>query len=136
MRAAALAIALAALVLGTARAPHAASCGGTAGRDTLRGTPRADVLCGRAGNDSITGMGGNDRIDGGPGNDAIDGSTGNDRIVGGPGTDYIAGGRGDDVINSRDGEWDRVDCAKGVDIVYADPQDKVSSYTCETIKRG
>jgi Ca2+-binding RTX toxin-like protein len=136
MRVAALAVTLIALVLGTAATPQASSCGGTAGRDTLRGTPRADVLCGRAGNDSITGMEGNDRIDGGPGNDVIDGSPGNDRIVGGPGTDYIAGGLGDDVINSRDGEWDRVDCAKGVDVVYADALDKVSSFTCETVKRG
>jgi Ca2+-binding RTX toxin-like protein len=140
MRAAALAIALpitlAALVLGTAEAPHASSCGGTPGRDTLHGTPRADVLCGLAGNDSITGLEGNDRIDGGPGNDVIDGGPGNDRIVGGPGTDFIAGGLGDDVVNSRDGAYDRVDCAKGVDVVYADSQDKVSSFSCETVKRG
>lgn len=136
MRVAVLAIALLALALGTARAPHASSCGGTAGRDTLRGTPRADVFCGLAGNDSIAGMGGNDRIDGGAGTDAIDGGPGNDRIVGGLGMDFIAGGSGNDVINARDGEWDRVDCAKGVDVVYADPQDKVSSFTCETVKRG
>src|SRR6266511_2417184 len=113
MRVAALAAVAAALLFGSAGSTHASpstSCGGTAGRDTLRGTPGADVLCGLAGNDSITGMEGNDRIDGGPGND---------RIVGGPGTDFIAGGLGNDVINSRDGEYDRVDCAKGVDVVYA-----------------
>jgi Ca2+-binding RTX toxin-like protein len=139
MRVAALAAVTAALLFGTAGSPQASSstsCGGTAGRDTLRGTPGADVLCGLAGNDSITGMEGNDRIDGGPGNDVIDGSPGNDRIVGGPGTDFIAGGLGNDVINSRDGEYDRVDCAKGVDVVYADAVDKVSGFTCETIKRG
>jgi Ca2+-binding RTX toxin-like protein len=136
MRVAALAIALLALALGTARAPHASSCPGTAGRDNYVGTPRADVYCGRAGDDSIVGNAGNDRLDGGPGNDAIDGGLGNDRIVGGPGRDFLGGNKGDDVIYSRDGEWDRVDCAKGVDVVYADPQDKVSGFTCETIKRG
>ena len=136
MRVAALAAVTAALVLAPSGAPQSAGCGGTSGRDTLRGTAGADVLCGGAGNDSITGMEGNDRLDGGPGNDVIDGSPGNDRIVGGPGTDFIAGGLGNDVINSRDGEYDRVDCAKGVDTVYADPIDKVSGFTCEVVHRA
>jgi Ca2+-binding RTX toxin-like protein len=140
MRVAALAAVAAALFLAPTGSPqavrHGSACGGTPGRDTLRGTPRADVLCGLAGNDSITGMEGNDRLDGGPGNDVIDGGPGNDRIVGGPETDFIAGGLGNDVINARDGEYDRVDCAKGVDTVYADPIDKVSSFSCEVVHRS
>ena len=49
--------------------------------------------------------------------------------------DFIAGSKGNDVINARDGERDRVDCAGGVDTVYADPDDRVEA-TCETVNRS
>ena len=64
---------------------------GTAGNDTITGTPGKDVIDGGDGNDRIRGMGGNDVICGGKGNDWIFGNHGNDQIIGGPGRDYCDG---------------------------------------------
>ena len=46
---------------------------GSAGADTIVGTPRGDVLVGR----------------GGPGNDLLSGGADQDRLFGGPGTDVL-----------------------------------------------
>lgn len=60
---------------------------GTAGDQTIRGTPRADVINSMGGNDTITGLGGNDRLCGGAGNDRLNGGAGTDRCNGGDGKD-------------------------------------------------
>ena len=76
------------------------TCGplsGTAGNDTLFGTPSADVICGGRGADTIIGLGGNDILDGGPGKDVIRGGGGKDRIIARDGQrDQVRGGDGND----------------------------------------
>jgi uncharacterized delta-60 repeat protein len=72
---------------------------GTAGNDTLRGTPRADVIVALGGNDRISARGGNDVVCGGRGNDRLAGGAGADRLHGGHGRDVLAGGPGRDRLN-------------------------------------
>jgi Ca2+-binding RTX toxin-like protein len=80
---------------------------GTAGGDTLRGTPGRDVICGLGGDDRVFGAAGsdviltgdgNDMVRGGPGADRVLGEAGRDRLRGGAGADRLAGGRGRDAL--------------------------------------
>jgi Ca2+-binding RTX toxin-like protein len=58
---------------------------GTAGNDTLNGTPAAESIHGGLGNDTLGGNGGNDLLDGGRGDDTLAGGSGSDTFVFGPG---------------------------------------------------
>lgn len=89
---------------------------GTAGPDTLRGTPLGDRLYGRGGRDSIFGLGGDDLL------------------VGGAQVDSINGGAGADRIESHDGERDTIVCGAGPDVVIADLSDRIAR-DCELVKR-
>ena len=71
---------------------------GTAGDDTLRGTPGEDVICGLGGDDTIRGIGGDDVIVGGPGDDDINAGAGDDIVWGGGGADTLDGGPGADAV--------------------------------------
>jgi Ca2+-binding RTX toxin-like protein len=127
---------------------------GTAGNDTITGTPGDDIICGLGGNDTLNGLGGNDVLVGGPGNDILRGGGGNDVLFGGPGDDTLIGSGGNDVLvggqgtDSYDGgagndtitAQDRVDatadsgdttpesitCGTGADTVTFDPFDQVN----------
>lgn len=55
---------------------------GTAGDDTLHGTPGMDVINGLGGHDTIYGYEANDRLYGGSGNDTFHGGTGSDAMFG------------------------------------------------------
>jgi RTX calcium-binding nonapeptide repeat (4 copies)/WD40-like Beta Propeller Repeat len=81
---------------------------GTAGDDTLVGSPLRDLMAGLAGDDSLTGGGGHDRLSGGPGNDS-----------------HFA----------REGVGDTVLCGPGRDRVFADRRDKVAR-DCEQVRRA
>jgi hypothetical protein len=94
---------------------------GTAGNDTIYGTPRRDVIVARGGADQVYGRGGNDVIcagggrddvEGGPGADRIwgqggrddlEGQRGHDRVLGGPGRDEVYGQAGNDTLNGGPG---------------------------------
>lgn len=127
--------------------------GGTAGDDTLDGTPRSDSIFAYGGNDTVNGRGSGDELWGGPGsdtvygqgnNDTLHGEGGNDTLQGGPGddelrgadgVDVLNGGAGDDRLYDRDGnaaESDRFNCGTGNDTVWADPTDRVLS-SCENV---
>jgi Ca2+-binding RTX toxin-like protein len=89
---------------------------GTAGSDTIYGTPHNDVLLGKGGNDTIYAL---------PGNDVAEGGTGNDRIYGGKGHDVLRGGPGNDRLYARDGSRDVVIGGPGFDEAWVDRFDKV-----------
>lgn len=135
---------------------------GTAGPDTLHGTPQADVLLGLGGNDrlvasdpgyvgdTLEGGPGNDvliggsqqdTLDGGPGDDTLNGGPSGDALIGGPGHDHINGQGGRDVIYAVDGQRDWITCGpnafgkNGRDVVYADKVDVVAS-DCEIVHRS
>jgi RTX calcium-binding nonapeptide repeat (4 copies) len=76
---------------------------GSAGRDTLRGTPRRDVIAGLGGNDTILGFAGNDLLCGGAGADQLKGGIGKDVLIGGPAADTLLGGVGVDVLRGGAG---------------------------------
>ena len=115
MRATALVLALAALVLtGVA---GARTIEGTSGRDRLVGTAGADAIFGREGGDRILGLSGSDLVHGGPGRDRLEGGPGNDRIAA-----------------QYDGARDRVLCGGGLDVVSADLLDRVAA-DCELVSR-
>jgi hypothetical protein len=65
---------------------------------TLTGTAGNDTLCGSPGNDILTGGAGGDRIAGGRGNDLLQGSSGADAMAGGPGSDLLSGQDGTDRL--------------------------------------
>jgi uncharacterized repeat protein (TIGR01451 family)/CSLREA domain-containing protein len=114
---------------------------GTAGADTLNGTPKGDLLqglggndtlFGRAGADCLDGGNGNDKLFGGSGNDRLNGGKGNDSLTGGPGHDVLNGGPGNDTIHANDGQHDTIDCGKGKhDKAFVDSHDSVRN--CETV---
>ena len=106
---------------------------GTAGADTIYGTPYFDDIRGFGGNDALFGGGGNDVIDGGAGNDAIGGGAGNDVIYGGPGNDVLSGGPGNDTIYGGPGR-DKIGCGPGNDTAYIGPGDTVRD--CEHVHRS
>lgn len=107
---------------------------GTRAGDIIHGTRHGDKIFGYAAGDCLFGGSGNDRIHGGSGNDRIHGGPGDDEIWSGSGHDRINGGSGNDVIHAHDGQRDVIKCGSGVDKVYADPQDVVSS-DCEVVVR-
>ena len=76
---------------------------GTAGANTLTGTPLSDVLRGGGGNDTLDALGGPDCLYGELGNDTLNGGDGNDVLVGAAGGDRGSGGTGNDRVNGDDG---------------------------------
>jgi Ca2+-binding RTX toxin-like protein len=106
---------------------------GTAGADTIYGTPYFDIVNGFGGNDALFGGAGDDAIDGGSGNDEIGGGTGNDVIHGGPGNDILSGGTGNDTIYAGPGR-DKIGCGPGNDTAYIGPGDTVRA--CEHVHRS
>lgn len=68
---------------------------GTAGDDTLIGSPLADLLIGLTGNDTLYGVSGDDTLAGGTGNDLLVGRWGNDTYV-------FNQGDGADTISDQD----------------------------------
>jgi Ca2+-binding RTX toxin-like protein len=106
---------------------------GTAGADTIHGSPYFDIVNGRGGNDRLYGFDGNDAIYGENGDDVLLGQNGNDTIFGGPGDDRIYGGPGNDVIIPGNGR-DVVDCGPGVDTVEGvGPLDRIAK-NCEHVR--
>jgi Ca2+-binding RTX toxin-like protein len=78
-------------------------------------------------------------VDGGTGDDMITvvhlspnagivvyGREGNDHLVGGPGRDSLNGGPGNDVVDAADGDNLDFVCDDGVDVIHADPGDRVA----------
>lgn len=95
------------MVMAFAGVALAATIDGTAGPDTLIGTPQDDVLRGFGGADTINGRGDKDDV---------------------------FGGRGADTIRARDGERDTIDCGAGRDKVFADPDDEDAvAANCEVV---
>ena len=115
MRVAAVALVLAAGVLGQAAAAHAYSCYlvtativGTKGNDQIHGTSASDVIVGLGGDDTIWGLDGADKICGNGGDDKIIGGPGPDQVDGGSGHNVLKGGLGDDRLyggSSEDSFW-------------------------------
>jgi len=93
---------------------------GTAGDDTIFGTPENDVIVGRGGDDVIHGLGGDDVICGGDGNDFLAGEDGHDVLYAGDGDDWVEGGPGRDSIRGDDGD-DRLDGGPDGDAVIGGP---------------
>jgi trimeric autotransporter adhesin len=81
-----------------------ATINGTAGNNSLTGTPTADVINGLGGNDTLDGAAGNDKLDGGTGNDSLFGGLDNDTLSGGTGNDFLAGQEGNDSLVGGAGE--------------------------------
>ena len=120
---------------------------GTAGNDSLVGTPGHDVIDGRGGNDTLEGLGGmdilcgqsgkdkligGDHIDvlvGGSGKDTLEGGTGPDLLLGGGGKDMLKGQAGDDAMFGEAGK-DTLDGADGDD--YANGGGGTDTCTAET----
>jgi hypothetical protein len=98
---------------------------GTANADSLTGNDARQALDGGSGNDLLQGLGGADELRGG---------AGDDRLVGGAGRDTLdadGGAEGNDVVESVDGEVDRVDCGALTDVLTADNVDHYVYDTCE-----
>jgi hypothetical protein len=115
---------------------------GTAGDDSLLGTPEGDVLTGFAGDDSLFGTSGDDCLAGGQGDDWVSGGDGADTLRGGAGSDVLLGGAGDDdldggvglsiliragagddTVSATNGRREIVFCGPGEDTVRADRRD-------------
>jgi hypothetical protein len=131
-----LIVAAAATLVFAASALAAGSIRGTAGDDTLPGTPEADAIFALAGNDTVNAGAGDDRVRGGRGDDIVNGEDGNDRLKGGGGVDTLSGGVGDDLIDGRgDGRTgDTITCGEGDDTVRASRNDDVAD-DCEHVKQ-
>jgi Ca2+-binding RTX toxin-like protein len=112
-----LATAVAIVLLLFTGAAGARAIVGTDGNDILSGTPRADAIFGRGGADRIAGGAGADFLQGGPGADVLDGGPGNDRVAA-----------------AYDGARDAIRCGPGIDVVNADPLDRVGA-DCELVGR-
>jgi hypothetical protein len=145
--------------------PYKESCGltingksevGTAGADTISGTPLSDEISGAAGNDRIEGLEGDDCLFGNRDKDTITGDDGNDVIAAGRNKDTAKGNGGDDVIKLQDGAdkgkggpgddtikaqgkkrheggIDKVSCGSGDDKATVDRWDVVDE-DCEKVK--
>jgi Ca2+-binding RTX toxin-like protein len=85
---------------------------GTAGNNTINGTPGNDSIVAGGGNDTVNGLGGNDLICGGSGDDTLRGGNGNDRIEGGFGADTMIGNQGKDWV-MYPGRQEKVDITIG-----------------------
>lgn len=75
-----------------------ATINGSAGSDSLVGTPIDDSIVGNGGNDTVDGGEGIDVITTGAGDDLIFGGPGRDQIETGGGIDFVDGGEGDDFF--------------------------------------
>ena len=83
---------------------------GTAGVDTLNGTPVADTIHGAGGNDSLNGNDGNDLLYGDAGNDVLAGGSGGDRF-------YVSTGNGSDtIVDFSRASGDRIDLTQVTDV--------------------
>ncbi|MET9633486.1 calcium-binding protein [Lentzea sp. NPDC006480] len=74
---------------------------GTAGNDSIIGTPGNDVIAAGAGNDLVLGLDGNDTVCLGTGDDLFDGGTGDDTMVAdavADGADTYVGNSGSDAV--------------------------------------
>jgi hypothetical protein len=96
---------------------------GTAGRDTIIGSPFGDRINGARGSDIVRARAAEDCVSGGRGNDRLSGQRGRDRLLGnraadklfgGPGRDRMLGGPGNDGLGGRGGA-DRMSGGKGPD---------------------
>ncbi len=96
--------------------PTLAPQGGTAGNDTITGTPLADLIFGLAGDDMISGGDGNDELHGNAGSDTLNGDGGNDELVGNADDDTLRGGDGSDALDGRGGA-DRLFGDNGADVL-------------------
>ena len=83
------------------------------------------IVNGGEGNDRMIGGRGDDTLDGGAGNDRIQGRGGDDTITGGSGRDILLGGNGEDLILAVDGERDLIRGGRGLDRIFADPEDLI-----------
>lgn len=83
---------------------------GTAGNDTIEGTPAADGILGQAGNDTLSGLSGKDGICGGAGKDKLRGGGGKDKLIGGAGKDTLIGGKGRDTCKGGGGKDSEKGC--------------------------
>jgi RTX calcium-binding nonapeptide repeat (4 copies) len=102
------------------------------------GTDSGEQIKGTRHSEEIKGLGGADEITDGLGTDIVYGGKGKDNLIGYGGdtsVDGFNGGAGDDTIQSRDvpAAKDRVECGPGIDHVYADKADVVSS-NCERVR--
>jgi ELWxxDGT repeat protein len=77
---------------------------GTAGIDTVIGSPGGDLISGFAGNDSLDGRDGNDELRGGNGNDSLFGGNGDDQLFGEDGNDILDGGPGNNLLDEGSGQ--------------------------------
>ena len=111
-----------------ALAASSASITGTNGDDQIKGTSKAEEIAGLKGDDEITDGLGADTVYGGSGADNLIGYGGDTSV------DHFYGGADRDTIQSRDipAVKDYVDCGSGVDRVYADKADVISS-NCERV---
>jgi Ca2+-binding RTX toxin-like protein len=75
---------------------------GTAGADTIVGTPGVEEIRSGGGNDVLSGLGGADVLVGGSGNDRSFGGSGNDVLIDRHGRDVLAGGTGADRLDAFD----------------------------------
>ncbi len=101
------------------------------------GTDSGEQIKGTRHSEEIRGLGGADEITDGFGTDIVYGGKGKDNLIGYGGdtsVDGFNGGAGGDTIQSRDvpAAKDRVECGSGVDTVYADKSDVISS-DCERV---
>lgn len=115
---------------------------GTAGADTLNGTPAGEEILGLAGDDLIRGLDGNDCLIGDGGDDRLRGGKGADRLTGGAGADSLVGGTGvnrydagfgNDIVKAANGRRELVSCGPGRDRAQVDRRDRVRG--CEQITR-
>jgi Ca2+-binding RTX toxin-like protein len=102
------------------------------------GTDSGEQIKGTRHSEEIKGLGGADEITDGLGTDVVYGGKGKDNLIGYGGdttVDRFYGGARDDTVQSRDvpASRDRVSCGAGIDHVYADKADVVSS-DCERVR--
>ena len=161
MRTSLVAVALSAILAGTAIVPQvtasdsaaqraAPSCEGktatlfgTRGDDTLRGTDGDDVIVAFAGKDTIQSRGGDDIVCSGPGHDRVRTQRGSDQVWLGNDRDFGDGGRGSDFLRGQD-QSDLIAGEEGKDDVCAGGRprnerqltraDVAESKSCETIR--
>ena len=77
---------------------------GSAGNDSIRGTPADDTIDGGAGDDTIAALGGTDIVLGGAGQDSLQGGDGSDHVIAGDGNDTLDGGLHGDTLDGGLGD--------------------------------
>jgi len=96
---------------------------GTAGDDTLAGTPASELIEGLAGNDTLRSGGGNDTLWGQAGDDNLFSGTGNDTLDGGDGYDHLyfseaPGGVTIDLRTGRTSGAAGADTIRGIELIF------------------